>query len=353
MAKNRTRLEEITRQDLPPVDGNVIRGAKLLGLNSRNNRRYESKALDAAKKLYEDRKVYVNHPKREDAGVDRNWNDWAGVIENVQYRKDDGLYGDIRLRQESSYFKGIVEVANDPKFRKNCGLSHVAEGESHYDGDTEIIESIKEVFSVDLVTDPATTAGLFESVRPKKTSLREAVEALPDCPERKKLVEMLGTYGIGDMPAEEEKPTDPLGEIAAMCRELIRMLGEALVAKNTAPPPAVPAPNADPNSDPNKEADEKPEDEEMTDEQKQAFESLSRENAELKASTMLLESGREVTDIRKKALANCETDEERKELLESWDPIEVAERPARSPGISESDQNFTRGNTKKFAASLR
>ncbi len=85
-----------------------------------------------------------------------------------------------------------------------------------------------------------------------------------------------------------------------------------------------------------------------------AFESLSRENAELKASKLLLESGREASAVRMKALANCAGEDEQRELLESWPKEEEASRPRRSPAaISESEMSFPRDNTEKFAALLR
>ena len=92
-------------------------------------------------------------------------------------------------------------------------------------------------------------------------------------------------------------------------------------------------------------------------EQKAAFESLQRENAELKARTLLLESGREATDIRIKALSR-ETDEKgRKELLESWPALEEGERPVRSPAAlleSVDGEKYELGrDAKSFAASLR
>jgi hypothetical protein len=336
------------------VQDGVIRSAKLLGHKSRNGRRYEAKALESARELYEGRKVYVNHPARDDAG-DRPFEDWAGVIENVRYKKGDGLYGDVVLRQESAHFKGIVEAATNPKFSKSCGFSHVADGESHFDGDTEIVESIKEVFSVDLVTDPATTRGMYESKQ--TTTLTKLIETLPDSPERARLIEMSGEYGIGGMSMDaSEKPVDLPHEVVAMAKLLIQMLGEALKAKSTPPPQAAPLPNANPTdhkADPNAE---KSEDEDMSDEDKEkiaAFESVKRENAELKASKLLLESGRQATPARMKALANCETEEEQQELLESWPKIEEAGRPARSPGVTESAFDFPRDNTEKFAALLR
>lgn len=346
------RLCERTFLDAPPnvdSDAGVLRGVKLLGLTSRNGRKYEAKALEKATGLYEGRKVYVDHPHPGDEANDRAFSDWAGVIENVEYRTGDGLYGDVALRKQSPHFKGIIEAATHPKFHKSCGFSHIAEGESRFDEDTEIVESIREVFSVDLVTDPATTVGFFESVRKPaiKGELKKVAESLPEGPQRTKLIEMVDAYGLPPESDAAEKPTDPLTEFSAIAKELIRMLGEALVAKNTAPPPAPPATPVDPD---------KEEDEEMSPEDKQkleAFESTQRENRELKAAKMLLESRRESTPARMKALANCETDDEREELLESWPRIEESQRPSSSPPALGSLTDFPRDNPERFAALLR
>jgi hypothetical protein len=347
------RITETYSSELPPVEDGVIRGAKLLGLNSRNGRRYEGKALDAAKSLYEGRKVYVDHPRREDTG-DRSFNDWAGVIENVTYRKGSGLYGDVVLRQESPYFKGIVEAASNPKFRKSCGFSHVADGESTFEGDTEIIESIKEVFSVDLVTDPATTAGIFESVKP--TTVKEAIETLPDGDVRKRLLEMVDLGSIdGGAPMEGEQAPDPLSQMSSLVKELITMLGETLKAlamkKDTpAPAPIAPAKDKENGALPPADDPSAPQDEE-----KAQFEKMQRENAELKAKNLLLESGIEATAARIKALASIEDEAERKELLESWPVVESVERPQRSPALIESvgSTDFDFSQPGSFAARYR
>ena len=46
----------------------VIRGVKILGLESRNGRSYLPEALSQAAPLYEGAKVNVNHPKSGPAG---------------------------------------------------------------------------------------------------------------------------------------------------------------------------------------------------------------------------------------------------------------------------------------------
>lgn len=344
--------ETVYLESAPSVDAEagVLRGVKLLGMESRNKRRYKREGMQKAVSLYEGLKIYVDHPKRDDVGAERKMKDWAGVITKARF-ESDGIYGDVKLRKESEHFRGIIEAATE--FPKAVGFSHVADGDSDYEGDTEIVESIRKVFSVDLVTDPATTSGFFESTRPKTVKL--LVESLPDGPARKRLVEMMGAGLLdGGMPMDDQ-PADPL---ASLCQELIRMLGDtlkALASKEpvTVTPPAPPAPE-----------------DEMDKEKEAAFESLQKEhaelkesagkltseNAELKAKALLLESGREATPVRVKALAAAD-EADHKALLESWPLLEGSiERPDRSPPLLESEQvdsDFNFAEPGQFAARYR
>jgi hypothetical protein len=349
-----TKLVETVYQEaidrVDPQSG-ILYGVKVLGESSRNKRRYAKDAMREAVSKYDGVKSYVDHPDRERLSEDRKFSAWSGVFKNPRYVEGKGIYADLHLRQKGDYFEGIIEAAQ--KFPTAVGFSHVAEGESHLDGETEIVESIREVFSVDLVTDPATTKGMYESVH--KTFKALVIESLPESPERQQLIEMAGEYGIGEMSMGDvsgDKPVDLPKEVVSMAKLLIQMLGDALKAKST-PPPVAPAPNANPDA-PAEESN--PAEEDMSDEDKEklaAFESLSRENAELKASKLLLESGRQATPARMKALANCENEDEQRELLESWPKLEENGRPARSPAAIESTFDFPRDNPEKFAALLR
>jgi hypothetical protein len=345
-------------------DKGVLAGVKLLGLESRNGRRYKPGAVKEAVKLYKGKKIFLDHPQRESAGGDRSMRDWVGTIQNARF-ESDGIYGDVKLRTKSDHFAGIIEAARD--FPNDVGFSHVADGESNYEGETEIVESIREVFSVDLVTDPATTGGFFESVgKPKPKTLKLAVESLPEGKFRTKLVEMMTDAGYMEPAGEAKENTDPLSQMAALLKTTIAMLGEALntlaAKKDAAPPPAPPAPDAqedddmaaqdpnkkpaDPNADPNAEKE------------KLAFESLKAKHAELEAKTMLLESGREPKPARIKALAAA-PEADRKELLESWPVAESHEGgsiPFRSPALltesAAGSADFPR-DPAKFAALVR
>lgn len=138
-----------------------VNGVKLLGPKSKNGREYTDQAMREATPLYKGRKVYLNHPRRKDVGEDRLFQDWVGEIVNPRYVPGEGIYGDIVLRKESPHYAAIIEAAS--KFANNFGCSHVANGDSSFRNGVEVVSRITEVQSVDLVTEPATCDGLYES----------------------------------------------------------------------------------------------------------------------------------------------------------------------------------------------
>ena len=138
----------------------VIRGIKILGLTSRNGRRYLPEALAAAAALYEGVKVNVNHPKLGPLAP-RDYQDRIGSIRNVALREQDGLFGDLHFNPKHALAEQLVWDAQHAP--ENVGLSHNVEARTSRASDTVVVEAILKVQSVDLVADPATTRGLFES----------------------------------------------------------------------------------------------------------------------------------------------------------------------------------------------
>ena len=158
--KSETLLEESFCEGVTvDREAGVIKGVKLIGLESKNGRGYTPKALREGISLYEGAKVNVNHPK-DGPRSPRDYRDRLGVIKGVSFRENDGLYGDFHYNPKHSLAEQLAwDAEHNPR---NVGFSHNAEGQISRKGGKTLVESLTRVISVDLVADPATTAGLFE-----------------------------------------------------------------------------------------------------------------------------------------------------------------------------------------------
>lgn len=141
----------------------VIRGVKLLGLRSKNGRRYQEHALAEAVSLYEGAKVNINHPKGHPLSP-RDYQDRLGVICGVEFRPQQGLFGDLHFNPKHSLSEQLMWDAEHASH--NVGLSHNVLARTSREGDETVVEAITKVQSIDLVADPATTRGLFEQEAP-------------------------------------------------------------------------------------------------------------------------------------------------------------------------------------------
>jgi len=142
----------------------VIRGVKLLGLKSRNGRRYLPEALRQAVALYEGAKVNINHPKGSPLAA-RDYQERIGLLRNVRWQADQGLFGDLHFNPKHSLAEQLLWDAEHAP--ENVGLSHNVQARTSRQGSETLVESILKVQSVDLVADPATTRSLFEDQHPR------------------------------------------------------------------------------------------------------------------------------------------------------------------------------------------
>jgi hypothetical protein len=150
-ADNRDVLLRVDREK------GVITGVKLLGRVSKKGREYPAAVMAKARPLYEGMRVNVDHV---DPGQRRSLRDRIGLVKNVTL-KEDGLYGDFHYNPKHALADQIAwDAENAPQ---NLGFSHDTRGGSRRVGGKEVVESIDKVLSVDLVANPATTTGLFES----------------------------------------------------------------------------------------------------------------------------------------------------------------------------------------------
>lgn len=350
------RLQEVTYASGATVDreAGIIRGVKICGRESKNGRTYSESALSGARKMYEGIGVNLNHPDRKSNSVERSVEDGFGWLEGVTL-KADGLYGDLHFFKSDPFAAKLCEAAERRPDR--FGLSHVAEGKTSRQGTKTVVESIVNVHSVDVVQNPATNAGLFES-QEIPAMLTKTVKQLIEGTAKKERVEpclKILREMEGDMPAmtTEVAPEMSADEQAneafkAMVVAVLddtsldvagkkAKIGEILKAQEKlmsadAPAPESPAPAGD---EPKEEKTE---------------ESVKHKRA---IATELLEAASiKVEPAKVNALASLTDPAERKSLIESWKPSQKQEvrKPARSLGIlreSTGNENLSYDELKK------
>ena len=157
-------IQEFTQSDTSRLkidkSRGILHGVKILGTHSRNRRHYPVEVLKKAIPLYENAKVNLDHPEG-DPNRPRSYMDRLGVIREVQLRGEDGLYADFHFNPNHPLAEQLLWDAEHAP--ANVGFSHNVEAVLRRERDETVVEDILSVRSVDLVADPATTAGLFES----------------------------------------------------------------------------------------------------------------------------------------------------------------------------------------------
>ena len=146
----------------------IIYGVKVLGAKSKNGRIYEDSAMRRAVPMYEGVSVNLNHIRNDPntkSYTERPIQDRWGVLKNARF-EDGSIYADLHYLKSHPATPQLVEAA--ARFPETFGLSHDAGGdEQMIDGERRVVE-LYEVRSVDVVADPATNAGLFESYLPSE-----------------------------------------------------------------------------------------------------------------------------------------------------------------------------------------
>ena len=166
--------------DVTEAAQGVLKGVKLLGLRSRNGKNYDTQGVrETAVSRLSGARVYVDHPRPEEASKTRSYADAFGFVQegSVEYRAGKGYYGTLRWNPSHPLASQFAwDVANTPK---NLGMSingRIKPGRRDAQGDV-VVEAIDEIRSVDLVTRPATANGIFESEGGDDESLAETEES--------------------------------------------------------------------------------------------------------------------------------------------------------------------------------
>lgn len=136
----------------------IIKNVAVLGSISKNNRKYTKQALEDAVRVFENTKAFLSHSSRQ-----RSLNELIGFFKNLHISESDNkVKGDFYLLDESEIGKKILKIAEtNPGL---AGFSIDAVGKLRQENGETIVESIEKGNSIDLVLNPATVNGIFESL---------------------------------------------------------------------------------------------------------------------------------------------------------------------------------------------
>ena len=178
------------------VQRGILYGVRILGQDSKNRRQYTADAMQEAAPKYSGTAVYLDHPEMKNLTKPRSYRDRVGTLENCRYEQGS-IRGDLRLCMGHICAKQLLDDAQHNPTA--CGLSHSVDAKTRREGKLLIIEKITRVLSVDIVVNPATTKGLFESrqvlsFEESRANFREAL-GLGDSRKYKEFVNRTRTRG--------------------------------------------------------------------------------------------------------------------------------------------------------------
>jgi hypothetical protein len=191
----------------------VIRKVKVIGLESVNRRRYKIEAIRKASPMYEDADVFVNHVRKPGEKRSDEYGERFGVLKNFVVESDGG-YADLHYNPHHQRAEQIIYDVM--KFPNKVGLSHHADI-STTGTNPSVVESIDRVYSVDIVTRPATTKGVFEDQEPPamKKTLKELITAA-EAKSLSVLEDMMADGAMAaEMPVEAADGSDSDAQIKA------------------------------------------------------------------------------------------------------------------------------------------
>jgi len=154
--------EDSVVEELEDGGGTLVRGMKLLGLESRNGRTYDTHGVrSTGSDRLTGARVFLNHPAQ--ATDARRYEDQIGSVVTAKYREGQGHFGDVRFNPKHAVYEQLMwDIRNNPS---GLGMSINASlkvGRQRDSAGRIVVEGIHSIRSVDIVTHPATTNGVFE-----------------------------------------------------------------------------------------------------------------------------------------------------------------------------------------------
>jgi hypothetical protein len=143
----------ITSEGFDAVAG-VIKNVKLAGFTSKRGRSYAPAALKEALPMYEGAAVNIDHTENGTPPLNSRF----GIVKAARFVEGDGVRGDIHFNPTHPMVNQVGWLAKNAPTK--IGMSHHAYG--LMGGGGSVVTKLTRVRSVDLVTDPATTDGLYE-----------------------------------------------------------------------------------------------------------------------------------------------------------------------------------------------
>jgi len=175
---------EAIAEDRIDREKGIIRGVKLLGVRSKNRRDYETPGVrESGKKLLSGAAIYIDHPPT--ATTPRSYRDKFGVVGSViEHVPGKGHFGDIHFNPKNPVAEQFIwDVLHAPKsfgMSINSSVKYADNGRRNKAGD-QVVESIEMLRSLDVVTRPGTTDGIFEhQVEEEIMNLKDLQEKHPE-----------------------------------------------------------------------------------------------------------------------------------------------------------------------------
>ena len=153
---------DFTEADFSQKEKHRVLNVSLLGEVSKNGYSYARTAMREAVVLYEGVQAFINHPSTEEVKTNRrDVRNLAGKFENARFDEQN-----VRVKADfvglpNENGKLFVDIAEH--MPKIAGTSQNASGRFTLIDGKKVVESITKVYSVDLVANPATNNGLFET----------------------------------------------------------------------------------------------------------------------------------------------------------------------------------------------
>ncbi|MGE5192235.1 MAG: hypothetical protein ACM3U2_06995 [Deltaproteobacteria bacterium] len=164
------RTDQSTDSRIDPELG-IWRNVAVINRQSKNDREYSDRALDQICEMADGISVHVDHPNPENARVDRPLSTKFGVLKNLR-REKDRVMADLFYLRNHPLAPQLTEAA--ARLPRSFGLSINGDGDTVITNQgRRVVDNITKLRSVDLVSRPGATDGIWESAEDEVTDMED------------------------------------------------------------------------------------------------------------------------------------------------------------------------------------